>query len=559
MEAIHIERSPSEQLKENAGRLEGHGQQSLSLAMKATEALGDCAVTGCLAQSLASASPSGHKGEHLLLTCEHAGIGVGHLSLAGYWLRFNPMLCQITGYSEEQLLLKPLRDITLPEDVDVDRRFFEQLLAGNIPRYAVEKRFLRPGSSTVWVRLTLSLVRNPESTPDYLIVVVEDISAQKEAEALRGTLAAIVHHSADAIISEDLAGTITSWNAGAEQLFGYGAAEVVGQPVFMLASPDKAKDVRHILEQVRRGEPVHRMEVVRIRTGGERICVALSVSPIRDSAGKIIGIAKIARDITALKKAEGALQEVRDQLAQANAHLEQLVQERTAKLRETVAELEHMSYSIMHDMRAPLRAITGYGDMIELDPATHLSDQSREFLARTRTAAHRMDELICDVLNYSRIVRQGLDLHPVNVVHLLQGIIDTYPAFQAPTVQIHIAPDLPLVQGNEAALTLCFSNLLDNAVKFTTPGQIPQVGITGELNNGTARIVLSDNGIGIPRELHERIFGIFQRGSNDYEGTGIGLAIVRKALERMGGKSGVDSEPGKGSRFWVELPVAATE
>ncbi len=536
--------------------MELKGQQSLSPSVGKNEPLGDCAVMGCLAQPPGSESLSGHKDHHLLVTCEHAGIGVGHLSLAGQWLRFNPMLCQITGYSAEQLPSKTLRDITLPEDLELDGSQFEELLAGKISRYAVEKRFLQPDGSKRWVRLTISLARDHNSTPDYLIVVIEDISSQKEAEAVRATLAAIVHHSADAIISEDLDGSITSWNAGAERLFGYAAPEVTGRPVFMLAPPEEASDVRRILEQVRRGQPVHRMEAIRIRKDGQRICIALSVSPIRDTTGRLIGIAKIARDITELKKAERALHEARQQLAQANAHLEQLVEERTAKLRETVAELEQMSYSIMHDMRAPLRAIAAYGDMIGMDTATHLSQESQEFLARTKTAAHRMDKLICDVLNYSRIVRQGLDLHPVNLMQLLRGIIDTYPPFQSPKVQVRIAPDLPPVQGNEAALTQCFANLLDNAVKFVKAGEMPQIEIFAEVNHERARIVVQDNGIGIPQELHERIFGIFQRGSNDPESTGIGLAIVRKAAERMGGKAGVDSEPGKGSRFWIELPVA---
>ncbi|HWI57611.1 MAG TPA: HAMP domain-containing sensor histidine kinase, partial [Bacillota bacterium] len=325
------------------------------------------------------------------------------------------------------------------------------------------------------------------------------------------------------------------------------------------APPESAGDAWRIFEQVRRGQAVQRMEAVRLRKDGERICVALSVSPIRDPAGKIIGIAKIARDITELKKAERALQEARQELAAANVHLEQQVQERTARLRETIAELEHMSYSIMHDMRAPLRAITAYGDIIELDLAERLGAQNREYLARMKTAATRMDALICGVLNYSRMVRQGLDLHPVNVAELLRGMVETYPAFQPPRVRIRVAPDLPLVQGNEAALTQCFSNLLDNAVKFVRPGEVPQIEITGEQSHGRARILVADNGIGIPRELHERMFGIFQRGGNAGEGTGIGLAIVRKAAERMGGKAGVESEPGRGSRFWVELPLAFAE
>jgi PAS domain S-box-containing protein len=514
---------------------------------------------GCLAHTPAPASASGASDERLIFSCEHAGIGVGHLSLTGCWLRFNHMLCQITGYAREQLLGKGLAELTCPEDRDSDDADLRRLLNGELTSYSTEKRFLQPHGARVWVHLTVSLARTPAGAPDYLLLVVEDISARKETETLRATLAAIVRHSADAIVSEDLEGAITSWNAGAERIFGYTAQEVMGRPVFMLAPPEKANEVRRILERVRSGKPVHRMEAIRIRKDGQRICVALSVSPLRDPAGKLIGIAKIARDITELKAAEQALQEARRQLAEANAFLEQQVQQRTSKLRETVVELEHMSYSIMHDMRAPLRAITAYSELIEADPATRLGPDSREFLARAKTAAHRMDELIRDVLNYSHLVQQGLEIHPVNVAELLRGIIETYPAFQPPKVRIRLAPDLPRVFGNEAALTQCFSNLLDNAVKFVRPGERPQIEIKSEAHDGRARILVEDNGIGVPRDLQERIFGIFQRGSNAYEGTGIGLAIVRKAAERMGGKAGVDSEPGQGSRFWLELPLAITQ
>ncbi len=517
---------------------------------------------GCLAQPLRPRSATSQtEQEHpATFTCEHAGIGVGHLSLTGECLRFNGMLCQITGYAREQLLGRPLRAITLPEDADLDSEQLKKLLEGKISRYTTEKRFLQPAGNHVWARLTFSLARQADGTPDYQIVVVEDISPQKEATALRATLAAIVQNSADAILSEGLDGAITSWNRGAERVFGYTAEEVMGRQVFMLAPREDAGDIGRIFEQVRSGEPVQRMEAIRIRKGGQRISVALSVSPIRDAAGKIIGVAKIARDITEHKKAERALQETRRELAVANALLQQQVQERTARLRETVTELEQMSYSIMHDMRAPLRAITAYSEMVELDLAQRLTSQSREYLARMQVAAARMDELICDVLNYSRIVRQGLDLHPVNLVQLLRGIIATYPAFQGPKVRIDLPLDLPLVQGNEAALTQCFSNLLDNAVKFVRPGGLPAIRIEGEIRCGRARIFVTDNGIGVPEDLHERIFGIFERGSTAYEGTGMGLAIVRKAAERMGGTVGIQSRPGQqGSRFWLDLPLAVAD
>jgi len=238
-------------------------------------------------------------------------------------------------------------------------------------------------------------------------------------------------------------------------------------------------------------------------------------------------------------------------LAETNNNLERLVEDRTAQLREMVDELEHFSYSITHDMRAPLRAMQGF---CELLVANQLDEASRrDFLNRIITAAGRMDRLITDALSYSRSVRQELPLRPVDTRKLLKGMIESYPEFQPPGARIEVADDLPTVFANEAGLTQCFSNLLNNAVKFVEQRQQPHVRVRGEYLDGVARIWFEDNGIGIPRELAPRMFGMFQRGSRQYEGNGIGLALVRKVTERMGGKVGVESEPGKGSRFWVEL------
>jgi signal transduction histidine kinase len=172
-----------------------------------------------------------------------------------------------------------------------------------------------------------------------------------------------------------------------------------------------------------------------------------------------------------------------------------------------------------------------------------------------------MDQLIADSLSYSQAARQELILEPVDLFQLLDGLVETYPNLQPDKADIRIDPGLPTVLGNEAALTQCFGNLLGNAVKFAKPGAKPQVRVWAEpgaskTKTGCVRIWVEDNGIGIPKESLARIFGLFQRASKDREGTGIGLAIVRKVAQRMGGEVGVESEEAKGSRFWVELAQA---
>jgi PAS domain S-box-containing protein len=247
--------------------------------------------------------------------------------------------------------------------------------------------------------------------------------------------------------------------------------------------------------------------------------------------------------------------------------LERTVTERTTELRSMVAELEAFSYSISHDMRAPLRSMRGFAEILMTDHHEKLDPECRNYLARISAAGERMDRLIQDVLTFSRVSRADLKFEIINLDHLVRGILECYPNLQPPQAEIAIDGTLPPVFGNAAALTQCLSNLLGNAVKFVPPGVDPVVRIWAERvvcrdPNRTAvapaaiamvRLCIKDNGIGIPAEAHEKIFGIFHRLGKNYEGTGIGLAIVKKAAERMGGAVGLSSAPGLGSTFWLDL------
>lgn len=258
----------------------------------------------------------------------------------------------------------------------------------------------------------------------------------------------------------------------------------------------------------------------------------------------------------AVSKRTHELRQAQRDLQQANAELEQKVAERTGRLRETVADLEAFSYSIAHDMRAPLRSMRGFAAVLEADYGERLDAPAKGYLARIGASAERLDRLIRDVLDYSKIVRGELPMERVDSHKLISEIIDSYPDFQAPQVEVSIAEDLPPVRANQAALTQVVSNLLGNAVKFVAPGVKPKVSIRAtDDGNEHLRFWFEDNGIGISPSGQQRLFQMFQRLNppGHFDGTGIGLAIVRKAVERMGGRVGVQSEPGKGSRFWVEL------
>lgn len=388
-----------------------------------------------------------------------------------------------------------------------------------------------------------------------VIATFVDITERKHAEEVRAKLAAIVESSDDAIISKTLAGVVMSWNEGAERLFGYRAEEMVGQSLARILPPERLDEEADILNRLRAGQSIDHFETVRVTKEGQRIDVSLTISPVRDEAGVMIGASKIVRDITERKKTEVALEEARAALKAHAATLELMVAERTQELRETIAEVESFSYSISHDMRGPLRAIQGYAAVLEQDLKGKIGEEESEYLRRMAAASVRLTNLVQDILNYSQISRSRLQLAPIDLQALILEVIQHNPNLQPPLADLHIEGPLPMVLGHETALTQICSNLLGNAVKFVYPGTSPRIRIRAERDKDRARIWIADNGIGIDAKNHERIFQMFERVNSpkDYDGTGIGLAIVKKAVERMGGKLGVQSELGKGAEFWFEL------
>ncbi len=249
------------------------------------------------------------------------------------------------------------------------------------------------------------------------------------------------------------------------------------------------------------------------------------------------------------------------ELQAANATLISEVTERRRvedALRVTVEELEVFSYSLAHDLRAPLRSMHQFAEILSVDHASQLDPEARGYLLRISRAATRMDRLIVDILSYSQVMRGELKMQPVNVNQLIDEIISTYPSLHPQIADVRIEGNLPLVWANEAALTQIVSNILSNAVKFVAPGVRPRIAVRSEEQSGIVRLWFEDNGIGIMKDHHSRLFQLFSRihKAEAFEGTGVGLAIVRKAAERMNGKVGVESEEGRGSRFWVQLKNA---
>jgi signal transduction histidine kinase len=242
-------------------------------------------------------------------------------------------------------------------------------------------------------------------------------------------------------------------------------------------------------------------------------------------------------------------------LAKANTDLERLVEERTARLAQTLSDLEHFSHTLAHDLRAPLRAMQGYTALLE-QSLTNAAPPQLEFSRRIRESAERLDALIQDSLNYAQVLGGEMPLRPIELTDFLSRLIESYPDLEAHAAEIRVASGLPRVLGNEVGLTQCFTNLFRNALKYIAPGVVPQIWVRAEPVSERVRIWICDNGIGICKEDQSRVFEMFQRGNLRYEGTGMGLAIVQKAVQRMGGSVGVESEPNQGCRFWLDLQPA---
>ncbi len=532
--------------------------------------------------------------------------------------------------------------------------------------------------------LSLLLLQAFIGTATLAALILSAVLQERErAEEVHARLSSIVECSDDAIIGESLKGVIEDWNEGAERIFGYRSEEIVGQPLTRLIPADLQHEETELLQRLRRGERVDHYETVRLARDGRQIDVSLTVSPVKDPAGSIIGVSKIARNITERKRGERALRQseqfnrtiiessrdcittlsleglllwmsetgrtslcipelspflgkswtefwqgedctaaraaveaaargetgtfvgyfpvagqprwwdvritpilngagkpetllavsrdvtereiAEDQLATAQAslkayaqQLEETVAARTAKLKETIEELEAFSYSLSHDMRAPLRAIQGYSQIVLDEIGERTGEPVAGYLRRTMSAAKRLDQLLQDVLAITRLSREEICLEPVDVETLLEQIIFERPDLQRPRAEIIVEKPLLCLLAHEASLTQCLTNLINNAVKFVAPGVTPRVRIFSEPVDEEVRLWIEDNGIGIEKEEQGKLFEMFHRihAEKEYEGTGIGLAIVRKAAERMQGSVGMESEPGKGSRFWIQLKRA---
>jgi PAS domain S-box-containing protein len=499
------------------------------------------------------------------------------------------------------------------------------------------------------------------------VAVNEDITDYRRAQQAARRLAAIVECSEDAILSKTLDGRIVSWNAAAERLYGYTAEEAIGQSIEFLIPPDRLDEARGVLERIARGEHSRHYETQRIRKDGARLDVFVTISPIRDSNGRIAGASSIMRDITENKRVEQALLEsekryrtvvratqdavydldlasgamwMNEQLqtqfgyeidpddlshawwterlhpedkARVEASLqaaiadgdtfwskeyrfrrpdatyayvfergyilrdangsplrmigsmmdittrhwaEQHLRNAVADLERSNRELEQFAYVASHDLQEPLRMIASYTQLLALNYRNQLDPDALEFIDYAMDGANRMQLLINDLLAYSRVGTRGRPCQPTDLHSALGYAMANLAVAVQESGAVVINTELPTAPADASQITQLFQNLIGNAIKFRGSAT-PRILVSAQRRGADWQISIRDNGIGIEPRHHDRIFQIFQRLLNrkDCPGTGIGLALCKRIVERHGGRIWVESESGKGATFHFTIPA----
>ena len=365
-------------------------------------------------------------------------------------------------------------------------------------------------------------------------------STRREPMDAADLLAAIVNSSDDAIIGKTIDGVITTWNPAAERMYGYTAAEIIGQPITVLCPPDRVAEIQEILRKIRNDERVAYHETVRQRKDGTVFPVSVSISPVHDVRHSLIGASSIARDISERYRLQAELRLQTDELEIA------------------YRDLETFSYSVSHDLRAPLRALDGLSHALLDDCGDSLSEAAVGYTKRIQAASERMTQLIDDLLNLARVSRA--EIRP-QVLDLGAEVADIAAELQrqGPDRHVRFTIQQPaLAMADPTLIRTVLQNLLDNAWKFTSGRDDAAIefGMTPDETYGS-RFFVRDNGAGFDTADAGKLFKPFKRlhSASQFPGTGVGLASVRQIVERHGGRTWADGASGAGATFYFTLPA----
>jgi PAS domain S-box-containing protein len=482
--------------------------------------------------------------ERFRLTFDEAPIGMALVALDGRFARVNLALCEITGYAAEELTRLKFQDITHPDDLGTDVALSEQLVRGEIPRYHLEKRYIRKDGSPVDIMLSRSILRGPNEVPLCFISQIEDISERKRAErALRHSEAkfsGIVSIAADAIISVDENQRITVFNEGAEQIFGYSKREMIGTPLERLL-PERYR-AKHgtAFAAFATGNAAARImaertEVFGLRKNGNEFPAEASISKV--TVGSETFFSVVLRDITYRKNVEQAL-------------------ERALAARDEVLGI------VAHDLRNPLSLIMMTASAMKRRPGNEPDRRNREPPDVILQTAKRMNQLIEDLLDVARVEAGRLRLECALLLapDLARDAVELQQPLAGASgvkISLEVEPDVQTVWGERRRLLQVFENLIGNSTKFTQPGGriVVRVGVKNE----DVMFSVTDTGAGIAPDAIPHVFDRFWQAPTTTArrlGAGLGLPITKAIVEAHGGRIWVESEVGRGTTFFFTIPAS---
>jgi PAS domain S-box-containing protein len=505
-----------------------------------TEASADATITGALSE--AEHRRLERDARHFAAIVESSDDAIISKDLNGTILSWNPSAERLFGYTAAEIIGRSIRVI-----IPADRQSEEDRVLAAVRRGEAVEHFetirLRKDGTLVPISLTVSPIRSSTGEITGASKIARDLSRVQHAQRDALRLASIVDSSDDAIISKDLNGIVTSWNAGAERMFGYTAPEMVGQSIRRIIPHDRQREEDEVLSRIQRGERVEHYDTVRQRKDGTFLAVSLTVSSIRGQDGTVVGASKIARDISDRERAEQERQRL------------------LAIARDASRLKDEFLATLSHELRTPLNAIVGYVRMLQSDLLKgEKRTRALDTVARNVTS---LTQIVEDVLDVSRIIsgKLRLDVQAVELPPVVQNAVETVrPAADAKGVRLVtiVDPNAAPVSGDPERLQQILWNVLSNAVKFTERGGLVQVRL--ERVDSHVEITVSDTGSGIPVEFLPHVFERFRQAdagiSRMRGGLGLGLAISRHLVELQGGRIFAESDgPGKGATFRIELPV----
>ncbi len=474
----------------------------------------------------------------------------------------NDRLGEMLGYAPPELLGKPVEDFMLPEDRELHRQRIRRRARGEMETY--EQRFLRKDGTHLWALVSASPMLDHANEYSGAFAMLTDITDQKRMDReLREALARfenlIEATPLVAVQGMDRDGTVTLWNRACESLYKVSRDEAAGKRVQdLLLSPD---DTRTFEETLRKawdtGEPTPPAEwQVRLRDGQTK-WVYSTLVPVR-SFGAVSCVYCMDVDITERVEARAALLKSEQELMALNAELETRVAERTRSLEQAVDDLDAFAYSVSHDLRAPLRAVTGFSRALEEDYNDLLPDEARRYLKHIVDGVKRMDRLINDMLAFSRCSRHPIEPARLDMTEVVETALADQDAQSLAKCEVVIG-ELPEARADRSLMIQVFHNLISNAIKYSRTRERPRIEVSGEVERDRVTYRVRDNGVGYDPRYADKLFGVFQRLHNEseFEGTGVGLAIVYRIVRRHGGDAGSESAPDQGATFWFTLPNSA--